>query len=108
MHYDFNALDRTLRQLCWMRRVWRIARWVPGVTWFFPNLDDVLLSDDPDERRQCRAIFHSMTPEERRLPAIVSRARCARIAAGSGIPKKVVRQRVRFVQQMSILMGNQN
>ena len=64
---------------------------------------------DDDAMKPIEAIIHSMTPEERRNPAIINGSRRSRIAAGSGTTTTEVNSLLeRFKQMQSMMKGMAN
>jgi signal recognition particle subunit SRP54 len=83
---DFT-LDDFLVQLRQMRQLGPIQdllKMLPGVPGGANALRDIADQVDEGKLRGAEAVICSMTPEERRRPAIISGSRRARIARGSG------------------------
>jgi signal recognition particle subunit SRP54 len=83
---DFT-LDDFLVQLRQMRQLGPIQdllKMLPGVPGGANALRDIADQVDEGKLRSAEAVICSMTPEERRRPAIISGSRRARIARGSG------------------------
>jgi signal recognition particle subunit SRP54 len=87
--FDLDDLLSQMRQIHKMGSLGRIAEMIPGFSRFASYLPD-----DQGERqlRKMEAIILSMTPEERRNPAIINGSRRNRIARGSGTTPKDVNQ----------------
>ena len=66
--------------------------------------------DQMDDRKTARviAIVNSMTPHERKFPAVIRSARKKRIAAGSGTRIQEVNQLLKQFTQMQKMMGRMN
>ena len=77
-----------------------------GVLKLVPGLGKQLQGVDVDERQLARveAIVLSMTPQERRMPHIISTPRRRRIAAGSGTTLEEVNKLMSSRKQMAKLM----
>jgi signal recognition particle subunit SRP54 len=77
-----------------------------GVMKLIPGLGKQLQGLDVDERQLARveAIVLSMTPEERRMPHIISTPRRRRIAAGSGTTLEEVNKLMASRKQMAKMM----
>jgi len=93
---DFLASYRMLRRMGPLQ----------GVLKLVPGLGKQLQGLDVDERQLARveAIVLSMTPQERRLPHIVSTPRRRRIAAGSGTSLDEVNKLMAARKQMAKMM----
>jgi signal recognition particle subunit SRP54 len=87
--FDLDDLLSQMRQIHKMGSLGRIVEMIPGFSRFASYLPD-----DQGERqlRKMEAIILSMTPEERRNPAIINGSRRNRIARGSGTTPKDVNQ----------------
>ena len=77
-----------------------------GVLKLVPGLGKQLQGLDVDERQLSRveAIVLSMTPQERRMPHIISTPRRRRIAAGSGTTLEEVNKLMASRKQMAKMM----
>jgi signal recognition particle subunit SRP54 len=93
---DFLASYRMVRR---MGPLQGIVKLIPGLGGQLPNVD-------LDERQLARveAIVLSMTPEERRMPHIISTPRRRRIAAGSGTSLAEVNKLMASRKQMAKMM----
>ena len=93
---DFLASYRMLRRMGPLQ----------GVLKLVPGLGKQLQGVDLDERQLSRAeaIVLSMTPQERRLPHIISTQRRRRIAAGSGTSLDEVNKLIAARKQMAKMM----
>jgi signal recognition particle subunit SRP54 len=78
---DFLAQLRQMRQL---GPIQDLLKMLPGVPGGANALRDLADQVDEGKLRSAEAVICSMTPEERRRPAIISGSRRARIARGSG------------------------
>ncbi len=79
---------RALSQMEKMGSLQEILQLIPGGSQLVGELD----VEDTKELRRLRGIIDSMTPEERRNPAIIDGSRRRRIAAGSGTDPSEVGQ----------------
>lgn len=77
--FDFNDFLAQIQQIKKMGNVKDLVGMLPGVG---KAMKDVEIDDNAF--KSIEAIIHSMTPEERLNPAIISGSRRKRIAAGSG------------------------
>lgn len=93
---DFADQLRTIRR---MGPLSGLVKLMPGIP---KEVRQAQLSDD--DIRPIEAIISSMTPTERARPAIVNRARAARIAAGSGTDPAQVTALVRQFSEMRKMM----
>jgi signal recognition particle subunit SRP54 len=77
-----------------------------GVMKLIPGLGNQLRGLDVDERQLARveAIVLSMTPQERRMPHIISTPRRRRIASGSGTTLEEVNKLMASRKQMAKMM----
>jgi signal recognition particle subunit SRP54 len=93
---DFLASYRMLRRMGPLQGVMKLV----------PGLGKQLQGIDIDEGQLARveAIVLSMTPQERRLPHIISTPRRRRIAAGSGTSLEEVNKLVAARKQMAKMM----
>jgi signal recognition particle subunit SRP54 len=89
--YDFNDFLSQLQQLKKMGSLKDLASMIPGVGKAIKNLDI-----DDNAFKNIEVMIQSMTPEERRTPAIINGARRQRIASGSG---KTVQDVSRLLKQ---------
>ena len=76
--FDFNDFIAQIQQIKKMGNLKELASMIPGVG---KALKDV---DIDDNAFKSEAIIYSMTPEERKNPAILNGSRRQRIAKGSG------------------------
>jgi len=101
---DQFTLEDFLTQMRQVRRMGPLT----GLLGMLPGMGALkqLKSADIDESELDRveAIILSMTPEERRNPAIINGSRRKRIAAGSGTKVQNVKQLVKQFDQMRVLM----
>jgi len=97
---DFLAAQKMIKK---MGPIQGIVKMIPGVG---SQLNDV----DIDERQLARveAIVLSMTPQERRLPALIDGPRRRRIARGSGTTPQDVNQLLRARKEMEKMMKQLN
>jgi signal recognition particle subunit SRP54 len=99
---EFNLEDflLQLRQLKKMGSLTQIVELVPGLSKFASNIHQ---EDDESRMQKIEAIILSMTPEERRNPAIVNGSRKRRIAQGSGTTTRDINQLLNQFYQMQKL-----
>jgi len=95
--FDLEDLLEQMRQIHKMGSMGRLMEMVPGLSKMASSL-----SDDESERRlkKVEAMILSMTPEERRNPAIIDGRRRGRIARGSGTTPKDVNQLLNQFREM--------
>jgi signal recognition particle subunit SRP54 len=87
--FDLDDLLSQLRQIHKMGSLSQLVEMLPG----FSKLASYLPDDEGDKRlRKVEAIILSMTPQERRSPAIIDGSRRKRIARGSGTTSQDVNQ----------------
>jgi signal recognition particle subunit SRP54 len=82
-----------------------------GLVGMIPGLPKEIRSADVDDDalKPIEAIIHSMTPEERRNPSIISGSRRSRIARGSGTTTADVNSLLdRFKQMQTAMRGLSN
>ena len=85
--FDLNDLSEQLAQIEKLGGMGGIMGMLPGVAKMKEQLAGANL-DDKFVKRQ-RAIISSMTPQERRNPDLLKASRKKRIAAGSGVTRRV-------------------
>ncbi|MEN3040020.1 MAG: signal recognition particle protein [Bacteroidia bacterium] len=100
--FDLEDMLEQLRTLKKMGNIRELLAMIPG----FSQMKDL----DIDEKtfKHIEAIILSMTPEERRNPAIINGSRRRRIAAGSGTSVQQVNQLLREFEQMKKLLRSLN
>lgn len=100
--FDLEDMLEHLRTLKKMGNIRELLAMIPG----FSQMKDV----DIDEKtfKHIEAIILSMTPEERRNPAIINGSRRRRIAMGSGTSVQQVNQLLREFEQMKKLLKSLN
>ncbi|MBI2510718.1 MAG: signal recognition particle protein [Opitutae bacterium] len=105
---DFNLEDF----LAQMQQVKKMGS-MQSIMGMMPGMSGVALPDDADRQmKRTEAIILSMTPQERRKPAILNGNRRIRIANGAGVKVVEVNQLMKQFEQMQKLMkmmkgGNQ-
>ena len=77
----------------------KIIDLIPGASKLKVNSGDL----DPNRLKRVKAVIQSMTPGERRNPAIIKGSRRRRIAEGSGTSVQVVNQVLKQYEQMNQL-----
>ena len=98
--FDLDDLLSQLRQIHKMGSLSQLVEMLPG----FSKLASHLPDDEGDKRlRKVEAIILSMTPQERRSPAIIDGNRRKRIARGSGTTSQDVNQLLNQFYQMQKL-----
>ncbi|MCS6895821.1 MAG: signal recognition particle protein [Bacteroidia bacterium] len=100
--FDLEDMLDQLRTLKKMGNIRELLAMIPG----FSQMKDM----DIDEKtfKHIEAIILSMTPEERRNPAIINGSRRRRIAMGSGTSVQQVNQLLREFEQMKKLLRSLN
>ena len=88
-HFDLEDLLNQMRQIHKMGSLGHLVEMIPGFSRFAPHLPD---DEGQKQLKKVEAIILSMTPEERRNPAIIDGRRRSRIARGSGTTPKDVNQ----------------
>lgn len=77
--FDFDDFINQIQQIKKMGNLKELASMIPGVGKALKNIDI-----DDNAFKSIEAIIYSMTPKERKNPAIINRSRRQRIAKGSG------------------------
>ena len=77
--FDFDDFINQIQQIKKMGNLKELASMIPGVGKALKNIDI-----DDNAFKSIEAIIYSMTPKERKNPAIINSARRQRIAKGSG------------------------
>jgi signal recognition particle subunit SRP54 len=98
------TLDDFLGQLAQVRKMGSLGglmRLMPGVT---KEMRSAAASVDDDELNRVEAIIRSMTPRERREPALLDASRRTRVARGSGTSVGAVNQLMRQFTEMRKMM----
>ena len=97
-----------MRQVQKMGPLDQLMKLIPGAT----RMNIPAANLDPKRFKHVEAIILSMTPEERRKPAVLNGSRRARIAKGSGRPvsevnrlMKQFKEMQKFMKQMKGMMG---
>ncbi|MCS6790907.1 MAG: signal recognition particle protein [Bacteroidia bacterium] len=100
--FDLEDMLEQIRTLKKMGNIRELLAMIPG----FSQLKDAEI--DEKSIKHVEAIILSMTPEERRNPAIINGSRRRRIAAGSGTSIQQVNQLLREFEQMRKLLRSLN
>jgi signal recognition particle subunit SRP54 len=102
-HGEFTLEDfrRQMRQIRKLGAIGEIMKMIPGLSGLARRLADVDLDRD---LRQIEAIIDSMTPAERRDPALIEPSRCRRVALGSGSQPDTVNHLLKDFQAMKQVM----
>jgi signal recognition particle subunit SRP54 len=100
--FDLNDLLSQLRQLQKMGDMKGLLGMLPGVGKMAKQLKQADV--DPKMIRRQEAILLSMTPRERRMPALLKASRKKRIASGSGTSVPDVNRLLKQHQQMATVM----
>ncbi|MGO4936576.1 signal recognition particle protein [Fundicoccus sp. Sow4_H7] len=100
--FDFNDFVEQLDSVNKMGSIKDIIKMIPGLS-NIPGVNEADI-DDKDMNR-VKAIVHSMTPEERANPDIISQSRRRRIAAGCGQSLAEVNRMIKQFNQMRDLMS---
>ena len=99
--FDLADLRDQLEQMNKMGGIAGLIDKLPGLGQLPPGIKD----QKPDDQiKRMMAIIDSMTPDERRFPAIIKGSRKRRIAAGSGTEVQDVNRLLKQHQQMSKMM----
>lgn len=107
--FDFNDFLAQIAQIKKMGNLKELASMIPGVGKAIKDLDI-----DDNAFKGIEAIIYSMTPEERRNPAIINGSRRQRIAKGSGTTTQEVNrllkqfETTRKMMQMATTMKPKN
>jgi signal recognition particle subunit SRP54 len=97
-NFDLNEFRKQLERMKNMGSIRDVMSKIPGMG----QMGMENLGDDPDaEIRRFRGIIDSMTPAERRDPALIDFSRRRRIAAGSNADPADVSGLVKQVDQMA-------
>ncbi len=97
--FDFEDFLKQIRQIKKMGSLKELISMVPGLGKQVRDLDI-----DDDSLKHVEAIVLSMTPEERRNPAILNGSRKKRIAMGSGTSVQEVNQLIKQFYEMKKMM----
>jgi len=99
---EFNLEDflEQLRQIKKMGSLTQLIELLPG---FSKLSSSISQSGEEDQMRKIEAIILSMTPEERRNPAIITGSRRRRIACGSGTTTAEINRLLNQFHQMQKL-----
>jgi signal recognition particle subunit SRP54 len=99
--FDLDDFLSQLGQIKKMGSLAQLVEMVPGMSRLSRQLPD---GTEEEQLKKVEAIIYSMTPEERRNPAIIGGSRRRRIARGSGVKPQDVNQLLNRFQQMKRLM----
>ena len=99
--FDFDMYLESMSQMKNMGGLSGMMNMLPGMGGKMPDIDM-----DAAEKNIVRteAIIHSMTPEERRNPALLNPSRKYRIAKGAGVDVAEVNRLVKSFEQMKKMM----
>ncbi len=97
--FGFDDFLKQIQQIKKMGNIKDLMGMIPGMGKAIKDIDI-----DDDAFKGIEAIIHSMTPEERRKPAIINGSRKKRIARGSGTSVQEVNQLLKQFNQMSKMM----
>ena len=100
--FDLEDLREQLRQMQKMGGLGGIMGMLPGAKKAKQAMDAGNLDDKAIARQE--AIINSMTPKERRKPALLNASRRKRIAAGAGVTVQDVNRLMKMHKQMSDMM----
>ena len=98
--FDLTDFLLSIQQIQKMGPLKGLLKMMPGVDARMLDQADV----DPRRVRHLEAIILSMTPEERRRPAILNGSRRARVAKGSGRPLQEVNRLLKQFREMRKMM----
>ena len=100
------GLDDFLQQMGMIRRMGSIS----SLAGMIPGMNKLVKNIDPEaaerEMKHVEAIILSMTPRERRNPAIINGSRRKRIARGSGRTVEEVNRLLKQFTEMKKVMGS--
>ncbi len=97
--FGFDDFLKQIQQIKKMGNIKDLMGMIPGMSKAMKGIDI-----DDDAFKGIEAIIYSMTPEERRKPAIINGSRKKRIARGSGTSVQEVNQLLKQFNQMSKMM----
>ncbi len=97
--FGFDDFLKQIQQIKKMGNIKDLMGMIPGMSKAMKGVDI-----DDDAFKGIEAIIYSMTPEERRNPAIINGSRKKRIARGSGTNVQEVNQLLKQFNQMSKMM----
>jgi len=100
--FDLEDLRDQLRQMQKMGGLGGIMGMLPGAKKAKQAMDASNMDDKAIARQE--AIINSMTPKERKKPALLNASRRKRIAAGAGVTVQDVNQLMKMHKQMSAMM----
>jgi len=104
-NFDFNDLKEQLEQMASMGGMASLLEKMPGAA----NLPDAVKNQATDvESKRMIALVNSMTPQERKYPAILKGSRKKRIAAGAGLQVQDLNRLMKQHQQMAKMMKKMN
>lgn len=104
-NFDLNDLKEQLEQMANMGGMASMLEKLPGTA----NLPDAVKSQASDtEFKRMIALVNSMTPQERKYPAILKGSRKKRIAMGAGLQVQDLNRLLKQHQQMSRMMKKMN
>ena len=101
--FDLDDLGKQLGQMQKMGGMGGLMKMMPGMGKMKKQLDAAGGIDDKLLKQQ-QAIILSMTPHERKNPALLKASRKKRIAAGSGMSVQEVNKLLKMHRQMSDMM----
>jgi len=100
-NFDLNDLKEQLEQMANMGGMSSLLEKMPGAA----NLPDAVKNQASDkEFKRMIALVNSMTPQERKYPAILKGSRKKRIATGAGLQVQDLNRLLKQHQQMSKMM----
>ncbi len=97
--FGFDDFLKQIQQIKKMGNIKDLMGMIPGMGKAMKGIDI-----DDDAFKGIEAIIHSMTPKERRQPAIINGSRKKRIARGSGTNVQEVNQLLKQFNQMAKMM----
>jgi len=101
--FDLDDLGKQLGQMQKMGGLGGLMKMMPGMGKMKKQMDQMGGIDDRLLKQQ-QAIILSMTPQERKNPALLKASRKKRIAAGSGMSVQEVNKLLKMHRQMSDMM----
>lgn len=99
---DFNDMLKQFGMMKKMGSLSGLMKMIPGLGGLVSKLGDVSMDDK--QFKHVEAMIYSMTPQERRRPAIINSGRKKRIARGSGRSVQDVNKLLDQLRQMNKMM----
>lgn len=100
--FDFEDMLEQIRQMKKMGGVNEVVKMLPGLSRYADKVEKANVDDNMIKRQE--AMVLSMTPKERRKPALLNASRKRRIAAGSGTTVQDLNRLIKQQEQMATVM----